>query len=98
MRDDYYEPPEAGMGGPEPLSSPHRAETRSDADLAEGVRAAFQLDPDLPAHDLMVVVHDGVAVLGGIVPDRGARQRAVDVARGVEGILDVRDEIKLPRR
>jgi osmotically-inducible protein OsmY len=95
---DYNEPPEAGIGGPEPFSSPHRAETRSDADLAEGVRAAFQLDPDLPAHDLIVVVQDGVAVLGGIVPDARARQRAVDVARGVEGVVYVRDEIELSQR
>jgi osmotically-inducible protein OsmY len=49
-----------------------------------------------PYSSVDVMVHDGVATLGGFASSDGARARALDIARSVEGIREVRDEIKTP--
>jgi Flp pilus assembly secretin CpaC len=42
-----------------------------------------------------VAVSDGVVTLSGLVPTAAAKQRAEDVAKKVDGVKGVRDEIQL---
>lgn len=88
-----YEPPEAGVGGPEPIAPIHPREPREDKELVEAVRTAFFLDPEIAAMRFEIRVEDGVVYLHGTVDSEGMRQRAVEVALGVEGVKEVRDHI-----
>lgn len=88
--------PEAGVGG----EGLHRDETvlgpQTDQDLEEAIRQAFFLDPDLDARRFTVRVVRGVAYLGGTARDEAEHQRALAVARGVQKIQRVVDEIACP--
>ncbi len=94
----YWEPPEAGVGGPEPIAPIYRKEPREDKELQEGVRTAFFLDPDLDESQFEIRVVDGVVHLHGTVQSEETRQKATQVALGVEGVKDVRDHLVVGRR
>lgn len=89
----YWEPPEAGVGGPEPIAPIHGPEPREDKDLTEGVRQAFLLDPDLVAADFEIETHNGVVYLHGTVATENIKRHAAEVALAVEGVQEVRDHV-----
>ncbi len=92
---DYYEPPEAGVGGPEPIAPIHPPDQREDKEVTPGVKDAFFLDPDLSESEFQVETRDHIVRLRGNAPSEEMRRHAVDVALGVEGVEDVRDEIEV---
>jgi osmotically-inducible protein OsmY len=68
---------------------------KSDTQIAQAVRDAFQLDPRLKTLVPEVVVHNGTVVLTGIVSDSKARLAAETDARDTLGVWSVRDEVRV---
>ena len=66
-----------------------------DAALAASVREAFQTDAVLRPYTLYVAVNRGVVTLTGTVRDAQARDRAVSVAQGVQGVSRVENLISV---
>ena len=94
----YWEPPEGGVGGPEPIAPISRRGPREDKEITEGVRDAFILDPELDATSLDPHTENGIVHLHGTVLNERARQRAIDVALGVEGVKTVSDHLRIRER
>jgi hypothetical protein len=63
--------------------------------IAAAVRAAFADDGYLDGSDLGVVVEGTTAVLQGSVVTEKDRRRAVEIAEGVPGVTEVRDELRV---
>lgn len=67
--------------------------TVDDAAVATRVKAALASDAQVPANDVVVEVRDGNVQLGGFVKTDAARQRAAELARGVEGVRQVDNRV-----
>lgn len=89
----YREPPEAGIGSPGPPAGGYPPEKKEDKEITDAVRAAFFLDPDLIESQYQVRTRDGIVYLSGFASTEDEMRRAVDVARGVEGVREVINEI-----
>jgi osmotically-inducible protein OsmY len=72
-----------------------REQTQHEQDTAAAVRAAFAEDTYLDRSDLDVAVEGSTAVLVGSVVTEADRRRAIEIARGVPGITEVRDELRV---
>jgi hypothetical protein len=72
------------------LSVPALAE-----ELTDKVRAALQGEPELDAADISIESHGRVVHLSGFAASSTQISRALDIARGVEGVADVRNELRL---
>ncbi len=86
--------PEAGVGGeglPYDLSV---LAPRTDREIADGVRTALELDPDVNAQHLSVEVQDGIVTLTGHVQSLDEVQRAVADARRVANVQDIVNHIE----
>ncbi|HEX6265450.1 MAG TPA: BON domain-containing protein [Burkholderiales bacterium] len=59
------------------------------------VKQAIYNDPSLKVMDISVTTEDGVVTLNGTVKNRGQGVKAVQVARKVEGVKRVRNELKV---
>lgn len=70
-------------------------ETRSDLWLKAKIVTAFALNEHLNPFKLDVEVEDGVARLGGTVDSAVERDLAVEIAKGTEGIRDVKQDIRI---
>ena len=68
---------------------------RSDFELTTALQARLYSDDAIRGEDLDVTVDNGVATLSGTVMDEQAEQRALALARGVDGISSVEDRIDL---
>jgi osmotically-inducible protein OsmY len=55
----------------------------------------YQTDSSIRASDVSVSAADSVVTLRGTVPDESAREHAISVARQVEGVRKVDDELQL---
>jgi len=66
-----------------------------DAGTTIRVKQAFYGEPSLKVMDISVSTEAGVVSLGGSVKSRGQRAKAVAVARKVEGVKRVKDELKV---
>lgn len=62
-------------------------------DLQHQVQAAFTNDRDIQDYDIEVLDNNGIITLRGAVPTRAARDRAEDIARGMEGVVNVINEL-----
>jgi osmotically-inducible protein OsmY len=72
------------------------AEYRADTDILAGIRRAITEDEGLTPDDkrsVTVDVEGGVVTLGGNVRVKQTRERIDTIARGVSGVIAVRDEI-----
>lgn len=67
--------------------------TRSDADLTADVVSALVQRPEVDADTIEVVTVDGIVHLRGTVSSETVRKIAEDTARGVDGVLDVVNEL-----
>jgi hyperosmotically inducible periplasmic protein len=75
---------------------PRDAEPRvSDDELETRVQSRFYQNDELRAHRIDVDVDDGVVKLSGEVDNETRRRQAVSIARNVDGVRDVRDELKV---
>jgi osmotically-inducible protein OsmY len=59
------------------------------------VKAALVADPTTKAHQISVETFQGVVQLSGFVDTSEARSRATQVAQGVAGVKDVKNELEL---
>lgn len=69
----------------------------SDAVIASQVRTALEADGSFSATSVRVLVDRGVVTLQGSLPTSVAIDRAVSIAGGVEGVVQVRNELALGR-
>ena len=79
-------------GAPAP-SSTARVETRSDEAIQTEVQARFFTNDNTRGQRLDIAADDGVVTIRGAVADEAARSRAIELARSVEGVTQVKDEI-----
>ncbi|MCW5627049.1 MAG: BON domain-containing protein [Burkholderiales bacterium] len=72
------------------------AEARSavdDAAITTSVNAGLVKDPDLSALRIDVDTKDGVVSLEGTAPSETARDRAIEIARSVKGVVAVENRL-----
>ena len=66
-----------------------------DAAITTKVKTAIFNEPSLKVFDVGVKTEDGVVYLSGNVKSRAEMAKAVEVARKVNGVKSVRNELKL---
>lgn len=59
------------------------------------VKAALVEAPDVSAADVKVEVYQGVAQLSGFVDSKEKANQAVEAARKVPGVIEVRNDIRI---
>jgi osmotically-inducible protein OsmY len=64
-----------------------------DSALTTKVKSALVADPEVKGTQMQVEVHRGVVQLSGFVDRAADAQRAVAVARNVEGVKEVRNNL-----
>lgn len=70
-------------------------EVIDDTLITTKVKAALVADPVTKAHQISVDTFKGKVKLSGFVDSTAAEQRAIEVARGVEGTHDVEDALEV---
>lgn len=91
------------LGGGGSAGSPIGQDTRSGPALASDqritsvIRNRFAIDAELDDQDLSVETMRGVVTLRGAVDDYALRERAARLARDVDGVLRVSNQIALRR-
>lgn len=77
--------------GPMPGLSPAQP-ALDDAAITGKVSTALRADPMLGAFEIAVAAEDGVVTLSGNLPDPAKQERAMAIARSVQGVMDVRGD------
>ena len=73
---------------------PREGASNTATNLAQEVEKALRADPALSdAPDVAVEVSNGEVILGGTVPNEDRAKRAIEIARGVEGVRNVQDKM-----
>lgn len=67
----------------------------SDDQLATYVEARYQTDPSIASSDIEVTARDGVVTLHGSVTSDAAREHAVTLARQMDGVRSVDDQLRV---
>ena len=70
-------------------------QTASDAAITAKVKTAMAADATVKAANIDVDTVRGAVSLNGTVKDATERDRALEIARNVAGVLDVRDNLKM---
>ncbi len=70
-------------------------EYTDDTAITARVKLAFVNDEQVSALDIKVDTFRGVVQLSGFAESRDVANRAATIARGVEGVKDVRNDIRL---
>ncbi|MBG6219260.1 MULTISPECIES: BON domain-containing protein [unclassified Janthinobacterium] len=66
-----------------------------DSVITTKIKADLVKDNDLKALDVHVETMNGVVMLSGFVPSQAQVKKAADLARGVEGVTDVKNDLKV---
>jgi osmotically-inducible protein OsmY len=66
-----------------------------DSVITTKVKAAFAEDPVVKATEVKVETFKGTVQLSGFVDSAEAEHRAVEIARGVQGVKSVKDDMHL---
>ena len=66
-----------------------------DAALTAKVKTALIRDREVPAHDVNVTTYRGLVQLSGFVQNEEVARRAAEVARGVSGVQDVYNDLRV---
>lgn len=61
------------------------------------IKAALLADPSIKGLDITVTTRKGEAQLSGFVDNQGQIDRAVEVARGIEGVTQVSNEMSIKK-
>lgn len=85
----------SGASAGRPIGSDSRSTSQAsqDARISTIVRSRLGRDPDLAPARLQVVTNRGVVTLKGTVTDFMLRDRAVNLAGDVDGVVRVRNEL-----
>jgi osmotically-inducible protein OsmY len=62
-------------------------------DLPDQVQAVFSQDEEMQDSDIEVLDNNGIVTLRGSAPTRAARDKAEAVVRGIQGVVDVINEL-----
>ena len=85
----------AGYAGYEVGTDDRSAGTQlDDAAITSKVKSKLLADDHVKGLDVNVDTFEGVVTLHGHVQDDATRRRAVEIARGVKGVRDVRDNLR----
>ena len=66
-----------------------------DAVITTKVKAAFAADPTVKATEINVETYKGDVQLSGFVAEAGDASKAVQIARGVQGVTSVKNDIRV---
>jgi len=72
-------------------------DTIDDGVVTAKVKSALLSDPDVKSTDIAVVTRKGEVQLSGYVDNQAQINRAIDVARGVEGVQSVGNEMSIKK-
>lgn len=81
--------------GPVENTSANAGRVVDDSVITGKVKAALVADPTTKAHQISVETFKGTVQLNGFVDDAAARTRAVEIARTVDGVKDVNNNLEL---
>lgn len=81
--------------GPVEHSAANAGRVVDDSVITGKVKAALVADPTTKAHQITVETFKGVVQLSGFVDNSEARSRAAAVAKDVEGVKSVKNDIEL---
>lgn len=69
--------------------------SQTDAGVTTKVKARFAADDIVKSHEINVTTREGVVTLSGEVHSAEAKRQAVQLAREIEGVSDVIDELRI---
>lgn len=81
--------------GPVQSAAANAGRVIDDSTITAKVKAALVGDPQTKAHQINVETFQGTVQLSGFVDSADARARALEVARNVEGVKEVKDGLEL---
>lgn len=67
----------------------------NDAAITASVKSKLLGDSDIKGLQINVDTHDGVVTLHGKIRSRSARRKATSLARGVEGVTRVKNQLEI---
>ncbi|MFD2365896.1 BON domain-containing protein [Pseudoduganella sp. GCM10020061] len=70
-------------------------EVVDDAVLTAKVKASLYNDPNVKGSEIQVETYKGEVQLSGFVADPSDAQKAVQIARGVQGVSSVKNDIRV---
>ena len=68
---------------------------QTDAGITTDVTTSLAADEAVSAFDVNVDTNEGVVTLTGTVPSMAAKDRAVEIARSSDGVVDVIDNLRV---
>jgi hyperosmotically inducible periplasmic protein len=68
---------------------------QTDAGITTNVKTKLAADDTVKAYEVNVTTQNGVVTLSGDVESAGAKERAIQIARGTDGVRDVIDQIRI---
>jgi osmotically-inducible protein OsmY len=80
---------------PAATEKPTVAATDTDAALADRIKSQLASDNQVKNASIEVTAKSGVVLLQGTVPTRAAKERALTVARGIDGVTQVVERIQV---
>jgi osmotically-inducible protein OsmY len=86
---------DVGSTATQPGPDESATQPTGDARIGTAVQAKYYADDRIHGHGINVHAQDGVVTLRGTVPDASAKEHAVTLARSVEGVTDVKDELQV---
>jgi len=88
----------AESGGPAKREAARiSVERLNDKAIAVEVKSALQADPSTSGLVFQIETDKGIVRLSGLVRSEAEKRRAVEIARGVEGVMDVKSDIWVGR-
>ena len=69
--------------------------TMDDAALTAKVKTALVRDSEVPAHNVNVTTYRGLVQLSGFVESEHVARKAAEVARNVDGVRDVYNDVRV---
>ena len=71
--------------------------TVDDGIVTAKVKSALLADPDVKSFDIAIVTRKGEVQLSGFVDNQAQINRAIDLARGVEGVQSINNEMSIKK-
>ena len=69
--------------------------SRSDGDIQSNVKNALAMDPVTESYEVDIAVSNGTVTLTGVVDSWQEKQMSETVAKGVKGVVDVKNDIQI---
>lgn len=83
------------LAGCSNMQNKSAGEVVDDAVLTAKVKASLYNDPNVKGSEIQVETYKGEVQLSGFVAEPGDAQKAVQIARGVEGVSSVKNDIRV---